>query len=107
MTAMTGRRTIRISELRARRRKDPEYAREYVALEEDGALIEALVRSRVRAGLSQAALARRMGTTQSAIARLESGRVTPSLHTLRRYAEATGARVRIVLEPIEAASAVS
>ena len=96
---MTNKRTIPISELHERWMKDPEYAREYIALEEEFALIEALIQARARAGLSQAEVARRMGTTQSAIARLESGRVTPSLHTLRRYAEATGARVRIVLEP--------
>lgn len=75
--------------------------RECVALEEEGALVAALTRTRIRAGLSQAALARRMGTTQSAIARLESGRLTPSLGTLRRYAEGTGMRVRIILEPAE------
>ena len=44
-----------------------------------------------------AELARRLGTTQSAIARLEGGRVSPSFATLRRYAEATGTRLTVGL----------
>ena len=46
-------------------------------------------------------LARRLGTTQSAIARLEGGRVSPSFATLRRYAEATGTRLTVGLERAE------
>lgn len=42
-------------------------------------------------------LAKRIGTTQSAIARLEGGGVSPSLSTLRRYAEATGTRLEVSL----------
>ncbi len=45
---------------------------------------------RERAGLTQAELAERMGTTQPTVARLEAGGVTPSLDTLRRAAEALG-----------------
>ncbi|MCK0197756.1 helix-turn-helix domain-containing protein [Ancylobacter sp. 6x-1] len=49
------------------------------------------------AKLSQAELAMRLGTTQSAIARLEGGGVSPSLSTLRRYAEATGTKLHVEL----------
>jgi len=45
--------------------------------------------------LTQEELARRMGTSQGAIARLESGRYLPSSRTLQRFAEATGTRLRI------------
>jgi transcriptional regulator with XRE-family HTH domain len=48
--------------------------------------------------LSQAEVAKRMGTTQSAVSDLESGRAAPSVSTLSRYAEAVGLRMRIVLE---------
>jgi transcriptional regulator with XRE-family HTH domain len=48
------------------------------------------LRARLRAGLSQAELAARMGTSQSTIARLESGQTLPSTKTLLRCAEATG-----------------
>ena len=51
----------------------------------------------MEAKLTQAELARRLGTTQSAIARLESGGVSPSIKTLRRYAEATGTRLSVDL----------
>src|SRR5690606_15832492 len=50
---------------------------------------------RTEARLSQAELAKRLGTTQSAIARLEGGGVSPSLSTLRRYAEATGTKLQV------------
>jgi len=61
------------------------------------AVIEALIRSRVDANLSQAELASKLGTTQSSIARLEGGGVSPSLATLRRYAAATGSRLKVSL----------
>ena len=56
-----------------------------------------LVKARLRAGLSQAELARRMGTSQSAIARLESGQTLLSPKALLRYADATGSRFRLRL----------
>jgi transcriptional regulator with XRE-family HTH domain len=51
-----------------------------------------IIAARAAAGLSQAALARRMATSQSFIARLESGRVMPSMRTFLRIARATGTR---------------
>ena len=53
--------------------KDPEFVREYDALEEEFALATALIKARADAGLTQEELAQRMGTTQSAIARAEEG----------------------------------
>ena len=53
-----------------------------------------------RAGLTQGAVAQRMGTTKSAISRLEcSGKHTPSIGTLQRYAEAVGCEHKIELAP--------
>ncbi len=83
-------------------RKDPEYMREYEALEEEFARASMIIGARAHANLSQAELAERMGTSQSAIARLESGRVKPSTRTLEKLAAATGMRLRIVLEPVGA-----
>lgn len=65
--------------------------------DEFAALAE-LLRARTRAGLTQTELAERMHTTQSTIARLESGRSMPSMRTLARYAEATGSRAVVRLE---------
>ena len=78
--------------------RDPQVRTEYDALEDEFALIAQLIEARARAGLTQAQLAERMGTQQAAVARLEGGRVRPSLATLRRYAEATGARIVVRLE---------
>jgi ribosome-binding protein aMBF1 (putative translation factor) len=49
------------------------------------------------AGLSQAELAARMGTSQSTIARLESGQTLPSTKTLLRYAQASGSKFHVRL----------
>ena len=75
----------------------PEFREEYARADDEFTLTEALVRARAAAKLTQAELARRLGTTQSAIARLEGGRVSPSFATLRRYAETTGSRLAVRL----------
>lgn len=76
-------------------RDDPEYRAAYAATEGEFALASALIGARSRAGLSQTELARRMGTSQAAIARMESGRYLPSGRTLQRFAAATGTMLRI------------
>jgi predicted transcriptional regulator len=76
--------------------KDPAFKAAYDALEEEFALINELLTARTRAKLTQAQVARRMGTSQSAVARLESGR-SPSLASLRKYAQATGSKIQIKL----------
>jgi ribosome-binding protein aMBF1 (putative translation factor) len=91
---------IRARDLHARRYADDEaYRRAYDALEEEYALINTLIEARTRAHLSQAQLAERINTTQTAIARLESGNTMPSTRTLRRIAKATGHKLKIILEP--------
>lgn len=80
--------------------EDPEYKAAYESMEEEFALIEALMKARRRSRLSQAEIASRMGTTESAVSRLESGRVKPSTRTLERYAAATGHRLKISFEPL-------
>lgn len=82
--------------------KDPEYVREYNALDEEFALARALVSARARADLTQEQVASRMGTTQAVVARLESGRARPSTRTLERFARATGTRLRIRFETVQA-----
>ena len=87
----------RLRDLKKRLMEDPEFREEYARADEEYKLIEALVRARTAANLTQEELARRLGTTQSAIARLEGGGVSPSFATLRRYAEATGTRLTVGL----------
>lgn len=75
----------------------PEVKREYDRLEEEFLLLDQMLRARKTAGLTQAEIADRMGTTQSAIARLESlgGKHSPTLSTLRRYAATLGYRLEL------------
>ncbi len=89
----------RLGELHDRWLQDPEYRREYERLGPEFELARALIEARTKAGLTQAQLAERMRTTQSVIARLESGRVRPSTATLERLARATGTRLKIAFEP--------
>jgi phage-related protein/DNA-binding XRE family transcriptional regulator len=89
----------RVSDLHKGWLKKPKYRKAYEALEEEFALASAVMDARKRAGLTQAGLARKMGTTQPVVARLESGRTQPSMRTLKRLAEAAGSRLVISFEP--------
>lgn len=92
--------TIKAKDLHtARMAQSPEYREAYEGLDDEFALVSSLLEARTRAHLSQAEVANRMGTTESAVSRLESGRVKPSTRTLERYAKATGHKLRISLEP--------
>jgi transcriptional regulator with XRE-family HTH domain len=83
---------------------DPAYVKEYDALEEEFTVMAAIAKARRRSGLSQAELARRMNTTQSTVARLESGRAQPSTRTLVRFAKATGHTLKISFQPVKGKS---
>jgi transcriptional regulator with XRE-family HTH domain len=86
---------VKFDDLHREWMKDSEYRAAHAATEDEFALASALIGARARAGLTQDELARRMGTSQAAIARIESGRYLPSSRTLQRLAEATGTRLRI------------
>ena len=77
--------------------KDPEFKKEYDALEEEFALARELINARARAKLTQHEVARRMGTSQSAVARMESGKGLPSTSSLVKYARAVGRKIEIKL----------
>ena len=94
----------RVDDLHREWMKDPKYRREYKALDEEFSLTAAMIEARSRAGMTQEQVARRMKTTQAAIARLESRGSKPSTSTLRRYARATGSRLRISFEPAHGTS---
>ncbi|KAF0163136.1 MAG: helix-turn-helix domain-containing protein [Rhodocyclaceae bacterium] len=72
----------------------------YEALGVEYALAHEMLAARARAGLTQEAVADRMGTTKSAISRLESaGKHAPSVASLKRYAAAVGCTLKIELVP--------
>jgi DNA-binding XRE family transcriptional regulator len=76
----------------------------YDALELEYQVAGQMLKARSRAGLTQDAVAQRMGTTKSAVSRLESaGKHAPSLSTLKRYASAVGCELRVRLVPRKAA----
>ena len=86
-------------ELKERALKRADVKSEYERLDEEFTLLDEFLKARAAASISQAEVAERMGTTQSAVARLESGRGkhSPSLATLRKYAHALGCRLDLRL----------
>lgn len=94
-------RLIPADEVFAAARKRPGFRAAYDALELEFSIMSALIKARTEAGLTQDQVAARMNSTQPAVARLEAGGRIPSTLTLKRYAEATGHRLRITLEPID------
>jgi transcriptional regulator with XRE-family HTH domain len=78
--------------------KDPAYRKAHEALAPEYELAHAVIEARTHAGLTQEQLAKKMDTSQSAIARLESGRGRPSTRVLERLANATGTRLKISFE---------
>ncbi|MFT7722408.1 MAG: helix-turn-helix transcriptional regulator [Roseateles sp.] len=76
------------------------FADAYAALELEYALASQMLKARAKAGLTQDAVAERMGTTKSAVSRLEAaGRHAPSLATLKKYAAAVGCELQVKLVP--------
>ena len=88
----------KLKDLHHRWSKEKNYKAAYEALGEEFELAKALIATRMRAGLSQTQLARKMKTSQSYVARIEGGKVRPSTDALERFARATGTRLRIAFE---------
>ena len=84
--------------LKAELLRDKKVAAEYKRLKPRYRLISQLIEARIKKGLTQAELARKIGTKQSAIARLESGRANPSVSFLERMASATGSELIIQIK---------
>ena len=86
--------------------RDPDFKKEYDSLEPEFSVFDVLLKARNKAGLTQSDVADRMGTKTPAIARLESGggskKHSPSIETLRKYAEAVGCDLQIKLVPRKA-----
>ena len=86
-------------ELKARALKRADVKSEYDKLDKEFAFLDEFLKARSSAGITQAEVAECIGTTQSAIARLESdsGKHSPSLATLQKYAHALGCRLELRL----------
>jgi len=88
----------KVKDLHQKWMKNKEYRKAHDELAAEFALARAVIDARAKAGLTQEQLAKRMATTQSVIARLESGRTRPSTQTLERLATATGTLLKITFE---------
>ena len=94
--------TTRFEDWEAKKMRDPKFRSAVEELEP----AYQITRLRILRGLTQEELARRMGTRQSSIARLESGRTEPSLSFLRRAVQALGGRLEVRIVAQEEAEAI-
>lgn len=90
----------KISSLHQQWLADPAYQQAYDASQLEFELAHQLIDARIKSGLSQEELATKMGTSQSAIARLESGTRMPSMRTLAKFAQATQCKLQIQFKPM-------
>jgi len=84
-----------LAELKAKYMQDEAFQEEYDRLEETYRIAEKVIQARVAAGLTQAELAKKIGTRQANISRLESGTYNPSIELLIKVAQATGKRLEV------------
>ena len=82
-------------QLKTKLLKDKEIKKAYDKLGPEFGLIAILIKKRTERGLSQEELARKIGTKQSAISRLESGNYNPSLAFLRKVTKALDTRLKV------------
>lgn len=87
-----------LKDLKADLLRDEEVRRAYEDMAPEFEIARAIIKARAQAGLTQAQLAERMETSQSYVARIESGRTLPNMKTLMRVAKATGTRPRFEFE---------
>ena len=85
--------------------QDPEFKKEYEALQPEHAIIQAMIDARRESGLTQKELSERTNIAQSDISKLEKGNANPSLRTLRRLAAGMGMKIRLEFIPDPAPTA--
>lgn len=75
--------------------KDPEFKKEYDALEPEFEIIQAMIDARKNSGMTQKELADKTGIAQSDISKIENGNANPSIRTLQRLAKGMGKKLHI------------
>ena len=80
-------------------RDNPEYKAAYDALEQEFAIANALIQARSEAGMTQKDVAEKLGVSQPAVARMESGK-NISIKAIARYAEAVGRPINLSILPV-------
>lgn len=79
--------------------QNPDFKREYDALEPEFAIIQAIIDARKSLNLTQTELSRRTGIAQTDISKLENGNSNPSLRTLQRLAAGMGMKIQLQFIP--------
>lgn len=79
--------------------KDPEFRKEYEALQPERAVIQAFIDARCESGLTQKQLSELSGIAQGDISKLEKGKSNPSVRTLQKLAKGMGKVLRIEFVP--------
>ena len=79
--------------------QDPEFRREYEALQPERAVIHAIIDARQKAWLTQKELSERTGIAQGDISKLENGNANPSIRTLQRLANGMGMTLKVEFLP--------
>ena len=79
--------------------QDPEFRKEYEALQPEHAVVQAIIDARKNAGLTQKELSERTGIAQGDISKLEHGNANPSIRTLQRLAAAMGMTLKVEFLP--------
>ena len=86
--------------------KDPEFRKEYEALQPERAIIQAIIDARQQSGFTQKELSERTGIAQGDISKLERGNANPSIRTLQRLATGMGMKLKLEFLP-DASAAVA
>ncbi|MBP0618238.1 helix-turn-helix domain-containing protein [Jiella mangrovi] len=97
---MSPAKTVSLDELAMKHLADPEVKAAYDEMANEFAVAQALVAARSEAKLSQKDVAERMKTSQSAVARMESGRQSVSTGSIQKYATAVGRPITIEIQPL-------
>lgn len=90
---------LRFDDYLAEKLKDPEFRAGYEKVRQENEPLRAILRARVEKGMTQAAIAKKMGTTQSSIARVESGKSHPTIPFMQRLADALDMKLEIRFLP--------
>ena len=90
---------VTASELKRDLMKDPEFRREYEKLGPEFQLASQMIGARIKRKMTQGELARKVGTGQAVISRLEGMNAKPSLSLLKRVADALETPIKITIKP--------
>lgn len=86
-----------LTELKREWMKDAEFRKEYRRLDPEFKLMNIMIEKRIKEGLTQKELAKKMKTKQSAISRFENGKGNPTMEFMYRLADALGAKMKITI----------